>query len=149
MTDDVTIREATVDDAQALTRLGEDLGFGGTIGELQLRLAALIASSDHGVFVAVAPDGRLAGWAHVAVRHFLEARPYAELSGMAVSSRHRQSGLGRRLIAAAEHWGGAQGLLALRLRSSDGGDQVRRFYESIGYRYVRDQRVFEKELKAA
>ncbi|MGU3494641.1 GNAT family acetyltransferase [Xanthobacteraceae bacterium A53D] len=52
---------------------------------------------------------------------------------LAVSSDHQRKGLGRRLVAAAEDWLRARGVPKVMLLVRPENDQVRGFYDALGY----------------
>ena len=98
-------------------------------------------------FVAEADDGRIAGWAHVVARNFLESEPYAELAGLVVAATARRSGVGRALVAAVEDWAKGRGFRELRVRSNVKRVEARPFYEGQGFVITKSQYVYHKVIE--
>jgi ribosomal protein S18 acetylase RimI-like enzyme len=91
---------------------------------------------DGAVFVALV-DGAVAGfvsvWARVPPEPDEPARPYAFVSDVVVLERLRGRGIGRALLAAAEHHARAGGAAVLRLDVMVGNAGARRLYEKEGF----------------
>jgi len=142
---DVTIRLATIDDAEAVARLSDQLGYPSTEEETTRRLLQVNGQSGHAVYVAEA-DGRLVGWVHVFVNHSLLADTPAEVAGLVVDENHRGRGVGRVLMQQAERWAQERGCRSVRLRSNVLRSRAHLFYEKLGYRVIKSQKAFCKDL---
>ncbi|MFN0058910.1 MAG: N-acetyltransferase family protein [Planctomycetota bacterium] len=139
------IRRAQIADAPEIGRLAAELGYPTSAAEMTRRLAILLPSKRHHVAVAVGRDCLL-GWMHVEHRTSLEGGERAELMGLVVDSTARRSGLGRRLVAAAERWTVDQGLSSLTVRSNAARESSHPFYESLAFNRTKSQHVYSKEL---
>lgn len=64
---------------------------------------------------------------------------------LAVDERHRSTGLGRRLISAAETWLQDKGAVKVQLMVRAGNTAVLGFYDNLGYEDA-DVQVFSKWL---
>ncbi|MGV9375748.1 N-acetyltransferase family protein [Nonomuraea sp. NPDC003707] len=86
------------------------------------------------VFVAVdSEDAQVLGVVSVQrQRHFTGAMD-AYVGELAVHSRAVRTGVGRRLMAAAEDWAQQQGLRHLTLETGAANTTARRFYAALGY----------------
>jgi GNAT superfamily N-acetyltransferase len=142
---DVTIRLATTDDAEAVARLSDQLGYPSTREETTRRLLQVNGQSGHAVYVAEG-DGRLIGWVHVYVNHSLLADLPAEVAGLVVDENYRGHGLGRVLMERAELWAQEHGCRSVRLRSNVLRSRAHIFYERLGYRVIKSQKAFCKDL---
>ena len=144
--DNVTIREAHSEDAEAIAGLSGELGYPSSAAQTVERLNALLDKKENGVFVAASPDGRAVGWIHVFITHRVESGPFAELGGFVVTAECRGRGIGKNLMAEAERWVAQRGISKMRIRSRSTRLDARAFYEGLGYRVGKTQHVFEKSL---
>jgi GNAT superfamily N-acetyltransferase len=107
-------------------------------------LSFILASPDHDVLVF--DDGEVIAWVGLTVSHSLTSEPHASLMGLVVDAGHRSRGIGQAMMEAAEQWARDRGLGHLRLRTNLVRADAHRFYERIGYKPVKEQRVYEKRL---
>jgi len=140
-----TIRPPIPEDAEAIARLSNQLGYPSTEEESAQRLCEVVRQSSHAVYVAEC-DGRLIGWVHVYVNHSLLADMPAEVAGLVVDENHRGRGLGRVLMEQVERWAKEQGCCSVRLRSNVLRSRAHVFYERLGYRVIKSQKAFCKDL---
>jgi GNAT superfamily N-acetyltransferase len=139
------IRPGRAADAPALARLCTELGYPSTESQLAARLR-LLESTDHGLFVAEGSDGELRGVVDVHTRVVLEEDPFAELIALVVAEEAQGEGIGSALVAEAVRWARARGLVKLWVRVSLRREATPRFYESLGFKLRKQQRVFELAL---
>jgi GNAT superfamily N-acetyltransferase len=150
----ILVRLATPADAAPLAELSSQLGYPVTPEQVASRLRRLTGDPLHGVFVAELPEpgdsagGGLAviGWVHVQERHLIETEVRAEVTAMVVGEGHRRRGAGRVLMAQAEQWARERGCEAVILRSNVIRAWAHAFYDALGYRILKTQKVFLKEL---
>jgi len=136
------IRAAEPRDVAAIAALAGELGYPSTAQDIVRRLAALDERDDA---VLVAEDGGACiGWILVSVIASLEHDPFAEIRGLVVAAAHRGGGAGAALVRAAEEWGRGRGCAKVRVRSNVVRERAHRFYERLGYRVVKSQKVFDK-----
>jgi GNAT superfamily N-acetyltransferase len=133
----MTIREATLDDVERIADLFGQLGYAAQPDRIGQQLRTLIDSRSGQALVAEA-GGVLAG---VAVVHMMQPihvdAAWALLSALVVDEAHRSSGVGARLLAAAERFALENGCTQLELSSSATRTRAHRFYEQNGYREKR------------
>jgi len=98
------------------------------------------------VLVAVLPDGRVVGWIQVHRVVFLGGAPFTEIGGLVVDETCRRMGIGRALVRAAEEWTLQHGMVDVSVRSNIIRDGAHAFYRQLGYRLVKTQYTFHKEL---
>jgi GNAT superfamily N-acetyltransferase len=139
------IRPGHAGDAPALARLCSELGYPSSAAQIRARLRRL-DGAEHGLFVAEAADGELRGVVDVHVRLVLEEDPFAELIALVVTGSARGEGVGSALVAEAARWARARRLAKLWVRVSLWRDGTPRFYERLGFRLCKQQRVFELTL---
>ncbi len=141
------IRQAVLDDAQALVDLFSQLGYPNEAPGVRQRLAVILADPRQAIYVAEADDSRaVIGWVHVLAVTYLESEPFAEIGGLVVDAACRRLGAGRSLMSAAEDWAHAMHLQAVRLRSNVIRHEAHAFYERLGYTNVKSQYTFHKPL---
>lgn len=141
------IRLVQRDDAGALARLTEDLGYSSSLAEMRIRLGAVLAHPDHAAFVAELPDLGLVGWIHVFAALRLESGSFAEIGGLVVAAGHRGGGVGRALVEEAENWCWERGLSMLRVRTNTRREDAPVFYRALGFAATKTQTVFVKQLE--
>jgi len=140
------IRAATTDDATALAVLSGQLGYPADAAAVLRRLDGVVAHHAGVVLVAVDPQGRLGGFAHIEPRRLLIAEPFAELAALVVSETARGRRVGSTLLAAAEAWAREQGFASMRVRSDILRERAHRFYLREGYLEKKRQAVFLKRF---
>lgn len=141
----VRIRQVTIDDASEAARLCGELGYPSTEAQISSRLRHLHTCPDHQVFVA--DDGsHIVGWLHIGPHLAMESDPMAEVLGLVVADGRRGQGTGRLLMAEAEAWARRTGFAALRVRSNVVRERTHKFYEGLGFRTSKTQKVFDKAV---
>jgi GNAT superfamily N-acetyltransferase len=138
------IRGARPDDAAELANLSTQLGYPSTEQQVRERLC-LLGDPERELLVADAPDG-LAGFIDVHVQRVVESDAYGEVGGLVIAAPQRGAGLGAALLAAAADWSRERGLERLWIRANLARVGPHEFYEAVGCRVVKDQRVYEYPL---
>ena len=138
------IRAAEPRDIPALAALAGQLGYPTSGDEMARRFAAL--DDRDAVFVAEI-DGACVGWIQVSAVATLESGTFAEIRGLVVGEAERGSGVGAALVGAAEEWARARGCGKVRVRSNVIRERTHRFYERLGYRVTKSQKVFDKGVE--
>jgi GNAT superfamily N-acetyltransferase len=88
----------------------------------------------------------IVGWTHVYRTDLVQEMPFAELGGLVVDPRRRGSGVGKRLLEAAEHWAFDHGLATMRVRSNVVRSGAHRFYERNGFAVEKTSLTFVKPI---
>lgn len=141
----MNIRTMTAEDAGAVAGLAGELGYPSTTAQIATRIARIMGRDGEHAIVAE-QDGAVVGWTHVRAIACLESDAHAEIWGLVVSERARSLGVGTALVAECERWARRQGFSTLRLRSNVVRTRAHGLYERLGYRVVKQQKVFEKPL---
>ncbi|MEW9556211.1 GNAT family N-acetyltransferase [Nonomuraea sp. NPDC050783] len=96
------------------------------------------------VFVAVA-EGEVVGVVSVNAHRHFTGPVEAYIGELAVAPHAARTGVGRRLVSAAEDWARRQGLRHVTLETAAGNTTAQRFYAAVGYREeaVRFTRVLD------
>jgi len=144
----VTIRDATIGDAEALAGLAAQLGYPSSGAEIGARLGAYKDSAKERVIVAEL-SGQVVAWTSVAVADHFYTPLYVEISGLVVDEKMRGNGIGALLIAEVKKWAEIKGVGIVRLRANVIRKDAHRFYEREGFRKAKEQFVFELKTAAA
>jgi GNAT superfamily N-acetyltransferase len=129
----ISIRRMTVEDIPASQNLLSQLGFRMEISEARGRFDAIARSDDQAVMVA-ADDGRIIALCHLFAHAPLGHPPEAVLQALVVDPAARGSGVGKRMMAAAEAWAAVFGCRSVTLGSDVSPPDAHAFYQSLGYR---------------
>jgi GNAT superfamily N-acetyltransferase len=139
------IRPGRAADAEAMAALCTELGYPSSEAQIRERLLRL-SDVEHGLFVAEDAGGELAGVIAVHTRLLLEDDPFAELTVLVVTQDARGGGIGSELVAEAARWARARGLARVWVRVNVVREATHRFYESLGFRLSKQQRIYELTL---
>lgn len=142
----VELRDARLSDATHIATLADELGYPSTEPQMHKRLQTLLPDHRNRVIVAAASEAEVVGWLHIFRQESLESDPFAEIGGLIVAASHRGHGIGARLIEAARQWALDQGLTELRVRSRVERERAHRFYQRLGFKPRKTQRVLVCEL---
>jgi GNAT superfamily N-acetyltransferase len=140
------IRAAQAPDYARIAELAGQLSYPSTREEIARRLQGISGSAEAAVFVAELETGEIAGWTAVFVYRTVEADARAEVSGLVVDERFRSQRVGEHLLARAEEWAREAGYHAIGLRSNVIRARAHAFYERHGYKHVKTQKAFRKQL---
>jgi GNAT superfamily N-acetyltransferase len=141
----ISIREAIKEDAAALTGLTCQLGYPITETDLLKNLDHILQDPGETVFVALY-ENKVIGWIGVFKSVHLTSGPLCEISGLVIDSSHRGKGIGRQLVERVKQWSLEQGENILRVRANTIRKEAHRFYYQLGFKDVKDQKVFETAL---
>ena len=129
----VRIRAAKLSDAPELAALMCELGYETASDEMRVRLKSILPNTCYSTFVAKIGKelcGMIGTLTHMSHEH-------NDLSGkivaLVVSEKHRRSGVGRALIAAAEKDFAKTNVTRVTLTTRFERDEAHRFYEELGY----------------
>lgn len=141
-------RPARMEDVPGLAELVTQLGYPTEPRVMEERMDRLLARPlVHRVVVAPGPTGgKLLGAIHATRRETIESDDLVEISGLIVDQQARGTGVGKLLVAAAERWARDLGLRVVRVRSNVTRTGAHRFYERLGFRVLKQQLAFIKEL---
>ncbi|MFZ0523527.1 MAG: GNAT family N-acetyltransferase [Candidatus Acidiferrales bacterium] len=140
------IRAPRESDYARIADLAGQLSYPSTPEEIARRLDSIKGSPNHAVFVAELENGEIAGWIAVFVYRTVEAAARAEISGLVVDERCRSQRIGERLLARSEEWARERGCGTIGLRSNVIRERAHAFYERHGYKHVKTQKSFRKQL---
>ena len=142
----VEIRQMRPEDTTSVAALTTQLGYPATEDEIRRRYDLIKDRWDARLFVAQHAGNVIVGWIHVQSTYLLECDARAEIWGLVVADKARGSGVGRRLVEAAEEWAVMRGLDVIVLRSNFLRTEAQGFYEHLGYTVTKTQNAFRKNL---
>jgi ribosomal protein S18 acetylase RimI-like enzyme len=131
-------------DAAALAMLMGELGYATTTAEMRERLRSILRDKVFRTFVAEIDDqvcGMIGTLTHASHEH---NDPSGKIIALVVSKKHRRSGVGSALIAAAERDFVKRRVTRLSLTTRLTRVEAHRFYQALGY--SPNGRRFVKEL---
>jgi ribosomal protein S18 acetylase RimI-like enzyme len=129
----LTIRDASLRDAPVLAKLMCELGYETTTAEMRQRLKSILRDKAFRTFVAESDDrvcGMIGTLTHASHEH---NDPSGKIIALVVSKKHRLSGVGRALIAAAERDFAKRRVTSLSLTTRLTRVEAHRFYQALGY----------------
>jgi GNAT superfamily N-acetyltransferase len=139
------IREITLNDAEAASKLSAELGYPVSTHAMQARIKALHQLTNRAVYVACESDA-VVGWIDVGLVYHLQSEASGEIGGLVVSSELRGRGIGHQLVATAEQWVRDRGITSMLVRSRISREAAHRFYYREGYERTKTSAVFMKRL---
>jgi GNAT superfamily N-acetyltransferase len=142
----VDVRQMRADDTSSVAVLTTQLGYPATEDEIRRRYDLIKDRWDARLFVAQHAGHVIVGWIHVQATYLLECDARAEIWGLVVADTARGTGVGRRLVEAAEEWALMRGLNTIVLRSNYLRTEAQGFYEHLGYTVTKTQNAFRKSL---
>ena len=143
---DIVIRECEPRDIEALCRLNrEEMGYDYPEELMYVRLLELLRRPSDRILVAESADG-VCGYIHAVDYDLLYHAHLKNIMGIAVDSRYRRQGIGRRLLEAVEQWARDTGAEGIRLNSGSQRQGAHAFYESCGYERKKTQVNFFKQI---
>jgi GNAT superfamily N-acetyltransferase len=141
----LSIRAITATDAEAASKLSDELGYPVSVRMMEQRIQNLSNLKDHAVYIACL-SGEVVGWIDVGIVHHLQAEPCGEIGGLVISSACRSGGIGAQLVAKAEQWVAERGISRMLVRSRITREAAHRFYLREGYSLLKTSAVFSKSL---
>ncbi|ODG93900.1 GNAT family N-acetyltransferase [Gottfriedia luciferensis] len=142
---EIKYRIASTNDSSEIARLSGQLGYNVEKDQVIERLNKILGQNDHVVIVAEI-EGQLIGWIHAHGRYLIESPPYVEIGGLIVDSTYRGQKIGKLLVERCEEWSKLSGFKEIRVRTNETRIETLIFYEKIGFKNTKSQKVFNKEL---
>ena len=129
----LTIRYAEPGDASVLAQLMCELGYETTATEMRRRLKSIFSDARFRTSVAEF-NGHVCGMIGTLTHASHEHNDFtAKITALVVSRKHRRSGIGRALIAAAERDFAEKRVTRVSLTTRFTREHAHRFYQALGY----------------
>ena len=143
----LTIRHATIADAERIASLITELGYPTSPEQMTGRLATILGDDTYRTLVGC--DGAtIAGVVGTRVGPMYEMdEPYGQIMVLVIAAAYRRHGIGGRLVQAAESFFAARGARVAVVTSAHRRADAHAFYESHGYTF--DGRRYKKALPPA
>jgi len=132
----LTIRDAVIDDAEALARLVTDLGYPTTAAQMQARLESIVADADYRTLVA-SDVGVLVGFVGLRIGHsYAHDQLYGQIMAFSVAPGRQRQGVGSLLLQAGEAALVARGAETIVVTTANRRADAHAFYEKHGYAFT-------------
>jgi aminoglycoside 6'-N-acetyltransferase I len=152
----IHVRLALPADRPILAELFHALWPKGPVAEHSRELEAILSGKPPGtlplvVFVAEGNDHSLLGFIEVGQRSHADscdpALPVGYVEGWFVVEGHRRSGIGKKLMAAAEDWARSQGCAEMASDTQIDNTLSQRVHQLLGFQIVERAVLFRKPLR--
>jgi predicted N-acetyltransferase YhbS len=141
----ITTRAMVEADAEQVAKLSGELGYPSDAEAIRRRLRA-ISPADL-LLVAVEENGAPTGFIHAMAMRTIEEEVRVHVMALVVSSRVRRNGTGRKLISEAENCAREIGAEGIVVRSNVTRGEAHEFYPALGFRKIKTQAVYLKQLE--
>lgn len=153
--DNITIRQATVDDLQRLSELWlefmefhterePDLALSADAGDRWAKWAAQKVADDKGFIAVAEAGGKIIGYVIAKITDrsdVFRERTYGEIMELAVTSSARAAGAGTRLYESATEWVRSKGVGWLQLEVSSANETADAFWAKKGFKPFVERRT--------
>jgi len=143
---ELLIRSAEINDSESITELSNQLGYETKNEDIQNRLYKILKTADNCVYVAI-ERGKIVGWIHGFYSLRVESEFFVEIGGLVVSENHRKKGIGKNLVNKITKWSESKNCGKIRVRCNVIRKESHQFYENIGFKINKVQKIFNKKLK--
>ena len=141
----IRTRRAVLEDYKPLAKLSEQLGYPSHENDIKQRLSEILKKEDHCVFVALHNE-LVVGWTHAIRSLRIESDDFVEIGGMIIDDTHRRRGIGKLLVNEVDKWALKNNCQKVRVRSNSIRKESHAFYQKIGFKINKEQKVYDKKL---
>ncbi len=142
---EILIRDIAEQDAEAINALSTQLGYTMSIEQTLANIRSVLGTKGHNAFVAIL-ENKIMGWIGVAEALQIESAPFCEIRGLIVDEKLRGRGIGKLLIEKVKQWSKETGNKTLRLRCNMIRKEAHLFYQHLGFKEIKEQKVFEMKI---
>jgi GNAT superfamily N-acetyltransferase len=142
---EIFIRSIAEQDAEAINALSTQLGYAMPIEQTLANIRSVLGTQRHNAFVAIL-ENKIIGWIGAAEALQIESAPFCEIRGLIVDERYRGHGIGKLLIEKVKQWSKETGNKTLRLRCNMIRKEAHLFYQHLGFKEIKEQKVFEMKI---
>lgn len=143
------IRSAQESDAEQIQKINqEQLGYDYPVTKTAANLKRLLADQEHHLILVYIDDTskKVIGYIHVELFEELYFAPMYNILALAVSQQAQHQGIGSKLMTAVERIAQKAGITEIRLSSGEERSGAHKFYELLGYTFLKKQKRFGKKL---
>lgn len=140
----INIKPASSTDLHTLVTLIEHLGYSATANDIMSRLL-LIREAGGEVFVAFY-KGEPAGCVQAHKETRLAEGTQGEVVSLSVLDTYQRKGVGKQLVQRVETWFRTEKCTSIKVRVNSLREEAEHFYRSIGYRRLKTQNIFIKQI---
>jgi len=137
------IRSVQSEDAPSIAQLSDQLGYHSNYEAIKTRIDLMLKDSNHQVFVAIL-NQQIVGWIHGFYVLKVESDPFMEIGGLIVDNQFRKMGIGKKLVQQIVIWSADHHISKLRVRCNTIRLESHKFYETIGFKLNKEQKVFDR-----
>lgn len=141
-----SIRNAEIKDSESIAELSNQLGYESDNNTIQKRLTGILDNNDNCVFVALENE-KIIGWIHGFYSRRVESDPFIEIGGLVVDENYRKNGIGKILVEKIIKWSDSKKCKKLRVRCNIIRKEAHIFYQKIGFKINKEQKVFDRHLE--
>jgi GNAT superfamily N-acetyltransferase len=142
----IEIRKATFRDAKTIAKINkESLGYDFPAEYTESQLCDIEEIGLDMIYVATI-DEAVVGYIHATPYVTLYHKPMINILGLAVDKEYQHQGIGKMLIEKIENIALHKNYFGVRLNSGVERGEAHKFYEAVGYKRIKEQVKFEKEI---
>ncbi len=138
----LSFRKANLNDAESIANLSNQLGYTSSKTDIQNRLGHILSNTDHIVLVAI-EDQKTVGWIHGFYAPKVESDSFVEIGGLIVDENNRGKRIGKQLVEHIYPWAKKMMCQKVRVRCNELRTESHQFYEHLGFKLNKAQKVFD------
>lgn len=142
---DIAIRNILPEDAPSIVSLSRQFGYDLNVEQAGAFIQLVSNSNTDAAYVAISNTG-IKGWVQVSVCTRLESGTFVEITGIVVDEQQRGKGIGKLLVSKAKEYCREKNIKKLKVRCNIKRASAHLFYAGVGFKEVKQQKVFEMEL---
>ncbi len=142
---EIKIRNAEISDSESITELSNQLGYKTLHTDIQNRLKRILEHRENCIYVAT-ESGKVVGWIHGFYSMRVESDFCVEIGGLVVNDNFRKNGIGKKLVDKVIGWTELKNCEKVRVRCNVARTKSHKFYERIGFKINKEQKIFNKRL---
>ena len=134
-----------MDDVGSVNHLSHQLGYALSLADTKYQMEKVLLKEDHIAYVAISQT-KVIGWIHAFISFTIESKPFVEIGGLVVDEKHRGQKTGNKLIDKVREWTIEKNIPSLRVRSNVTRHLTHQFYNKIGFKEIKEQKVFSLNI---
>ncbi len=142
----ILIRKAMPEDCFAIADIiKHNLGYENSPALIRQNLENIL-SGDSDLILIAEYNGQPVGFVHAEDYNSLYSTPQKDLMSLAVKKEYQNLKIGTSLMEQVEKWAKETGRCGVRVLSQERLKDAHKFYEHLGYEYIKTQLNFEKNF---